>query len=440
MRAFCFLALITIIGVLMSFAAPGLPAQIKLPPQVKPGGMPPPVVPPPKPPDPKGKPPMPIPGQPGTNPGLPTFPGTGTGTSGAPDKKKDEAQWPKLVNGKSAEVYIKEMRTNPDPAVRESSVRALPAFGPKGRELGGQDLVDVLTKDADWNVKIAALQVMPTVLWGYAKLPDTPLANGLAAIVNLLSSEHLNVRFEAIGATTAIGTYMRLAQPKVISSLTFRSKDGNTWYMRKAAAAALGSVGNSIPTGENPEDKSPPDTGAITALLEMVKFDNCALVRSEAMSSLIGVGPVVANQQKKWRADLEYVIKNDKDKSVVLWTRVCILRNDPAGVEGNKAHFEAVANLLKAPEVGGRLEACNALGALGEEAKAKLQDLLSIIVDAKEDITVIAAAVTAVSNMKSEAKVILPVLQQARVNRGNNEDFRKLIDAAIDFLSGKKKN
>ena len=228
MRVHRFLALIaTAVGIIV-VASPGMPAQIKLPPAIKPGGTPPPpAVPPAKPPDTKGK--QPNPGTPGSLPVLPSFPGGGTGTSATPDKKKDDIQWPKSINGKSAAEYIKEMRTNSDPAVRESSVRALPAFGPKGRELGAQDLVDVLTKDADWIVKIAALQVMPTVLVGYAKIPDTPMANGLTAIVNLLASDHLNVRFEAVGAAGAIGSYFRLAQPKVISSLAFRSKDGNTW-------------------------------------------------------------------------------------------------------------------------------------------------------------------------------------------------------------------
>jgi len=408
---------------------------------VKPGG---PVQPVPKQPDTKGKQPSPTPGAPGPMPGLPglpSFPGTGPGTgSGAtqPDRKKDDIKWPKEINGKSAADFIKEMRTNSDPAVRESAVRALPAFGPKGRELGAQDLVDVLTKDSDWNVRIAALQVIPTVLVGYAKVPDTALANGLTAVVSMLSADHLNVRFEAVGASAAIGSYLRLSQSKAISTLTLRGKDGNTWYMRRAAAAALGSVGQSIQTGENPEDKSFPDSGAITSLLEMVKFDNCALVRIEALNSLIAMGPVLASQTKKWRTDLEYVVKNDKDKSVVLWARVCILRNDPAGVDGNKAHFDAVASILKAPEVGGRLEACNAMALLGEEAKSKLQDLLNIVTDAKEDLNVVGAALTAVASMKSQAKIILPVLQVAKATP-RTEDHRKMLEAAIDYVSDKKK-
>src|SRR5262249_29513182 len=144
------------------------------------------------------------------------------------------------------------------------------------------------------------------------------------------------------------------------------------------------------------------------------------------------------DQQKKWRADLDYVIKTEKDKSIVLWTRVCILRNDPSGVEGNLAHLEAVAKVLEAPEAQGRLEACNAFGILGEEGKSKLEALLGIIDNAKEEPAVVGAAIMAVATMKSQLKIILPALQRAQLHP--NEDVRKVATEATLVVTGQKKN
>jgi len=436
-----------VIGLLITVTAvsaqPGLPPGVKLPPMIKPGGGGP-GMPQPKPGDPKGKPaPMP-PGAPGGNPmnppGFPSGPSGGGGGPGAPavEKKKDTGNWPKEINGKSAEVIVKEMRTHSDPAVREAAVRALPLFGPKGREFGADDLVEALTRDPDWNVRLAALSVAPTVLLGFAESPDTPLSSGLNAMVNLLSSEHTHVRFDAVGAVASIGPYIRTVQPKVVASLTARARESTSWHMRRAAAAALGSVGQGTASPADPAKRTDPDSGAVTALLDLLKQDNCAAVRREAVNSLIGLGPVSAGQQKKWRADLDAVIAKEKDKSVLLWTRVCILRNDPGGVEKNKAHLDEVAKLLDATEPGGRLEACQALGLLGEEAKSKLQKLLEVIPNAKEEPAVVAAAIIAVTAMKSQANVIIPVLQPIQIGH-RSEDVRKIAAEAIQILLGNKK-
>src|SRR5262249_1503530 len=155
------------------------------------------------------------------------------------------------------------------------------------------------------------------------------------------------------------------------------------------------------------DKRDAPDRLAVTSLLDILKNDACDVVQRDAVTTLIGLGPVAGDQQKKWRADLDYVIKTEKDKSIVLWTRVCILRNDPSGVEGNLAHLEAVAKVLEAPEAQGRLEACNAFGILGEEGKSKLEALLGIIDNAKEEPAVVGAAIMAVATMKSQLKIIL---------------------------------
>lgn len=431
-------------------AQPGLPPGVKLPPVVKPGGNPggvPGGVPP-------GGPKVPVPPvPPGKDPGVPGVPGVGTpgvpgvpgGAAGQPAPKKDDIKWPKEVGGKTIDMVAKEMRPPHDPAAREAAVRMLPMFGPKGREAAVDELLDAMTaaKEPDMNVRLAAVSVAPTVLVGYAKAPDPALTKGLNTIAGLLTSgQPVNVKFEAVGAVGNVGPYMRTVRPDIIQSLTTAAKDGSSWQLRRVAVMAIGSVGHGTQTGENPEDKSPPDPAAVTALLEVLRADNCAAVRLAAVNALIGLGPVAATQQKAWRTALDNVFKvgTEKDKSVLLWVHVLILRNDPNGVKGNELHLTAVGDVLRAKEPAGRAEACQALAVLGEEAVAKLGALHDIINDEKEEPVVVAAAIMAAAAMPTKAGITLPVLQKVKATH-KNEDVRKIAGEAIDHLNGiKKKN
>lgn len=373
----------------------------------------------------------------GMAPGTPAVPG---GPAPAPPEKKDNINWPKEVNGKSLEATVKDIRTNTDPAVREAAIRALPLFGPKGREQGADELLEAMTtKESDWNVRLAAIGVAPAVLLGLAKAADTQLNTGLGIIVGTLTNDYLAARYEAIVACAACGPYLRTVQPSAIEKLKTCSRLGASWQLRRAAAAALGSVGQGMQTGDNPEDKSPPDTGAVTGLLDVLKTDNCAAVRQEAVNALIVVGPVASGQQKTWRTTLDYVLNksNEKDKNVLLWVHVLIIRNDPNGLKGNELHLDAIAKVLGSPDALLRLEACRALGLLGEEAVTKLQDLIDIINKEKEALVVV-AAIIAVTAMPSKDAVTVPILKNVKATHPN-EDVKKVASEAIDVLEGRKK-
>ena len=435
----CFLA----VAAAVVSAQPKLPPGVKVQPGVKPNV---PMVPNvPKGVDPKGKNPV-VPGNPGLppgmNPGVGMPPVTPVPPVAPPPEKKDNIKWPTDYYGKTLEVIVKEMRTHPDPAVREAAVRALPGFGPKAREVGGNDLVDVMTKELDWNVKMAAISVGPTILVGYAKAPDTMQANGLTMIVNFLTHQEMHVRFDAVGVVSSIGPYIRKAQPVVVQKLIARARETSAWQMRRAAVVALGSVGQGFQTGESPEMREPPDAQVVTALLDIVRGDPCAAVRREAISSLIGLGPVGPIQQKLWKASLDNVFKSnfEKDKSVLLWARVLLIRNSPDGLKGNEAHLDAIAKTLEVVEPAGRLEACSAIGVLGEDAKSKLGNLIDVINNAKEEPEVVVAAITAAVAIPSKSAVTVELLVNVKANH-KNEYVRKVASEAIDFLTlGKKKN
>jgi HEAT repeat protein len=409
------------------------------------------VQPPIKPPAPKpGDPPKKPPGKPGDpkNPpgkGDPKLPPIVIAPPGAkqPAKKKDETKWPDKVNGKTVDVIVKEMKASPDPGVREAAVRALPQFGPKGRDAGGDDLVEVMTKDPDWSVRLAALHVAPTVLFGYLALtegmPDKALFDGLNAMINALNSSHMNVRYEALAAVASIGPYIRIASNnKVVPVIVSRCKEPTSWHIRRAGAACLGQVGVGMPKDEETEDRFYPDQPSVDALLDILRNDQCSAVRREALNSLVLLGTVQPSEQKRWRAALDAVLARDKDKAVQLWARVAILANDPAGVKGNEAHMNAVAVVLQAPEAAGRLEACQAFALLGDDASGKLQELLNLVQKKDEEPAVVAAGLMALASMKSQAKITLPTVEQIKMNHPNAE-VKRVAGEASEILRGLKK-
>lgn len=419
-------------------------AQVRLPPQIKPGGGPGgvPAVPPAGP----GKNPGPgtLPGgQPGGQPGTP---GTGNssgipptaGGAAAGQNQLRAGKWPKDINGKTVDDCVKEMRSNSDPAVRESAVRTLPLYGPVGRDKGAENLVYALTRDPDLNVKMAALGVAPTVLLHYADAPDQPLSDGLAAVMRYLSDESSNVRFEAVLACQAVGPYMKREQPQVVTKLISRARENGSWQLRRAAATALATIGQGSPPSSEGGKGIDPDKVVVNQLLEILQRDNCALVRRGAVDGLILVGPVAAAQHSEWRRVLDNALKptGEKDKINALWIRVLILRNDPPGLKGNEAHLNAIADALKANDPILRVEGCRALGVLGEEAKTKLQGLLDLIRDVKQPPEVTLVAMMAVTTMKSQDQIIMPVLQNVAVTNPNL-DLQKAAREAMTALHKK---
>ena len=83
-----------------------------------------------------------------------------------------------------------------------------------------------------------------------------------------------------------------------------------------------------------------------------------------------------------------------------------------------------------------RIEGCQGLGVLGEEAKTKLQGLLDLIRDVKQPPEVTAAAMIATTTMKSQDAIIVPVLQNASLTHPN-QDVQKVAREALAAIRKK---
>ena len=435
---------LTVVASQSGSAQPG----VKIPPQIKPG-MPPAGIPGGQPGVP-GKNPGTIPGvPPGKTPGVP--PGTPPGSSpgspstppGFPGKQRDPAnlaKWPKDINGRTLEECVKEMRSNNDPAVRESAVRTLPLYGPLARDKGAENLIYALTRDQDFNVRMTAMSVAPAVLLGLNDLEriDQPLVEGLAAIVKYLDHSSSHVQHDAVMACAAVGPFLIRQQPGAVGKLSLRAKEQSSWQLRRAAVGALASIGRGFPPSAEGERGLDPDVGVVKTLLDVMARDNCHLVRRAAIEGLIAVGPVAPSQQNDWRKAVDNVFKvgHEKDKVNLLWVRVLILRNDPNDPKGDVAHLNAVGETLKSDDPIMRGEGCKALSVLGEEGKTKLQGLLDLIRDTKQPPEVTAVAIMAATTMKSQAAVIMPVFQNTAQTHPNL-DIQKVARDAMAALQKK---
>ena len=112
------------------------------------------------------------------------------------------------------------------------------------------------------------------------------------------------------------------------------------------------------------------------------------------------------------------------------------MRNDPAGPKANGVHLDAIAEVLKVKEDGGRLEACNALAILAEDGVSKLRELLTVAQTEKVP-AIQAAAIAALATMKSQIAAITPILQGIIANPIANVDVKKVATEAINQLNKK---
>ena len=131
-------------------------------------------------------------------------------------------------------------------------------------------------------------------------------------------------------------------------------------------------------------------------------------------------------------------MKNDKDRSIPLWVRVCLVRNDPMGTKTSE-HLTAIGEMLNDKLPAARGEACQALGTLGDKASSQLQGLLDLIGDGKQPTPVVIAGVMALSAMPSQAAKTVPILTGMQQTH-KNEEVKRYAAEAVRILTTPKKN
>jgi hypothetical protein len=311
---------------------------------------------------------------------------------------KEEIKWPKEIAGKGLDQWIREMRDSRDASQRDLAIRTVPLFGPDSRRASG-NLIYAMTKDPDINVRLTAINTVPLI--GF---DDDNLDTGLNAMDTMLkpgSGAANHTRYEL---TLALGNCGPIAKRVIPTLIQFTIVDPTSWQNRKAAATALGQLGQPMMANQGP------DIQAVRGLIRAMRQDSSHQVRREAVSSLLQLGPpTVEAVWKELRDALTYAMK-DADKGVALWSRVAYIRTEQELLKPTDPNLVAIAKLLTSPDLAVKQEAIQAIGVIGEEAKSRVPDLLAIALGKNEEPIIIATALWAMSQMPSETDKMLPAI------------------------------
>lgn len=363
----------------------------------------------------------------------------------AKDDTKDEIKWPKLIQGKNLEAWVNEMRTSPDASSRESAIRMVPLFGPSATKAASANLLYAVKSEKDASVRLAAIQTVP--LLGFDGKAD--IEAGLDAMTNIVKSGSgfdRHFRLETMAALAACGPIAKRAVPVIAAGPL---KDPFSWQMRKAAAFALGRLGQPTKNGNGPE---PP---AVTALADVLRLgvggEPSHLVRKEVINSLILLGPpLVEEVWKNERLGLTTAMK-DHDHVVVIWAHVAFIRTEQNFIKPGDPHLAAVAKYLGHHEPTIRIEAVQAIGTIGNEARSKWQEVADIVSDVAkrvektpredvkpEDVAMASAGLWALSQMTDEKGKILPFIDG--LQRHPDKNIARAAESAYKLLTQDPKN
>jgi HEAT repeat protein len=310
------------------------------------------------------------------------------------------------VAGKNLKQWIAEIR-HPDPGVRENAIRTVVLFGKEGREAGHALITELADQDT-------SLRVNAIIAIGHIGLDGKDLEAGVKGLAKLLlnDSQHIN-RMQAAVALGRLGMDAKAGLPALCSAVR---EPYNSWETRRAAAIALRLVA---------PDKEGPDPKAIGALVRAAS-DICQKVRLEALMSVIYLGrPSQKADLENEKAGLDR-LTHDRDLVVSLWARVALMRIDKV----SERDIQVIGNMLRSKDLAHRINAANALGLIGPEAKSQIPDMIQALEDKDEG--VIVAVVTALALMGDEAGRAIPALQKLAENK--NEVLSGLAKEAIEKI------
>ena len=189
------------------------------------------------------------------------------------DTTTDEPKidWPKRIQGKTLELWVKEMHESPDASTRDQALRIIPLFGPDCRKAASANLVAAISTDPDLNVRLTAIASVPAI--GFDKEHLDVGLDTLVYILNPANGMTNHMRYETAMALGNSGQIAKRALPTLIN---FTCVEAKSWENRKAGAFALGRL------AQPDSPLAGPEVAAIDRLVAMIQTDKSHQVRHEA--------------------------------------------------------------------------------------------------------------------------------------------------------------
>jgi HEAT repeat protein len=363
--------------------------------------------------------------------GLPQGKEKDTGKKPDPDKKKKELPVITEIGGKTLDQWIAEITTR-DPSKRADAVKTVVMFGPDQAKKAVPIMLDELRKHnpgkqviLDTSVRVNIPLALAMILTSTDE-PDAKLIKEAVEVLTpMLRDTQTIVKYRAAQAIGRFGTYARSA----LKDLIVVARDFNTWETRQAGVLALGAVAFDKEKGPSPD--------ALEAIYNRLnpKTEPASTVRLAAIQALENLG-IPDNPKYKLAVEQHLEPVANKDPEPILRIRAHLSLYD-INKKLNGSRIAAIAGFLEHPETAVRIEACQALGGIGGEAKGEIPKLLARFEDKEK--AVFGWAIWALGNMGKDAAVVAPYLQKIVADEKQPEGIRESAKEALENIQGKKK-
>lgn len=330
-----------------------------------------------------------------------------------------------LIAGKTMDQWIQDLH-NGNPSVRETALHVLPQYGIAARRAIPEIAVEL--RDPDVSVRVNA-----AIAVGVIGLDDKDVRKTVSMLKQIIQQDReASARLQAIMAIARIGADAKDATSRVAYALT---ADLSAWEIRKAAALALGNIAL--------DPKRGPDMIALRALSFAALSDVDKEVKLQSLMSLVKLGPPVydredntatkeaVNCKRQVEGRLRGVVSNS-EPIIRIWGHMALMRMDKV----SEKELKPIAKLLTHADLMTRVQAAQALGTIGPEAKPVVPDLIKALSD-KEPMMRHWVAL-ALGSVKSRPNDTIPALVTAL---GDKETaVRGAAAHALGVMGGDTKN
>ncbi|MEI7683450.1 MAG: HEAT repeat domain-containing protein [Planctomycetota bacterium] len=352
------------------------------------------------------------------------FEGVSQGQS--PTKPKEAAK-PAVdaskIAGKSFEQWLKEIATK-DPSKRETAIRAVCSFPPEIAIKAIPTLLFELRKHSTAPVDLSVrcnLCTSLAELFGSGERIDAKLkAEAVALLRFQLRDTQAILRYRAATALSALGPDALPAIPDLMAMF----RDGSTWEVRQAAAAAIGAIAGDGASGPNP---------AHLENLYKVLHDPAYQVRLAAIQSLSILGPGTdQNMIDAYVSALTPIALKDPEPGLQIWARIAVIG---ATKDFSLTNIAPITKHLTSVDPGIRMQAVQALGAIGPQAKTSVASLVTALKD--DDQGVQLSAMWALGRMEAAAAVAMPALEKIAADPNQADHVKRSAKDALEKIKGK---
>lgn len=370
-------------------------------------------------------------------------------------KTKDTKAAPITRGGKTLKEWKAEL-TNKDAGKRAAAVVAISGFGDASHECIPA-LLERMLHDKDVSPRVRAVIAMRV-----AAVDSKDVGNVVKALVARLSRDNESQAIVRLEAAVSLKRFIgEGALNNAIPGLTRGTLDISSWEIRHHCVSLLWRIGR--------EQKTGTDAAIFEALLGVLTNEPTYLVRLEAIQGLGTIGqpndPILLN---KVVSRLDAVSKG-ANKPLAIWAYTALVAMQE-GKASELALSQISKFLTKTHPLESRIQAANALGALGTRAKSRVPMLVAMLEDpetsavwaacnalgnigeapakvvdglmkqvAHKDPSRAAAAVTALVNLRVNTATVTGTLDKMRENKEMDIGLRRLIDTALVAIKKPKK-